>query len=252
MRQREGRAVRQAELQQAQKRRQQRRRIIIGAVVVIVILGVLYISNRGGSSKKTNVSSGSTTTAAPAKITGDTPCPKADGSSPRTTSFTKAPPMCIDTNKNYTATMVTDAGTIKIKLDPKKAPKTVNNFVVLSRYHFYDGTIFHRVIPGFVDQGGDPEGTGQGGPGYKFADELPKAGEYKVGSLAMANSGPDTNGSQFFIIVGAQGAGLQPNYSLFGEVTDGIDVAHKIENDGSADGTPKVTHKITTVTIEES
>src|SRR5205807_908721 len=103
-----------------------------------------------------------------------------------------------------------------------------------------------------VDQGGDPQGTGQGGPGYQFADELPKAGSYKVGSLAMANSGPNTNGSQFFIIVGNQGTSLPPNYSLFGQVTDGVDVAHKIEGDGDSSGKPKVVHKMTKVTITES
>ena len=113
--------------------------------------------------------------------------------------------MVIDADKRYTATMATSKGTIVIALDPIAAPKTVNNFVFLARYHYYDGVVFHRIIPGFVMQGGDPEGTGRGGPGYKFADELPKPGRYQVGSLAMANAGPNTNGSQFFIITGATG-----------------------------------------------
>ena len=207
------------------------------------------------STTGTTAAAGASTTAPAAggaTITGDTPCPAADGSAPRTVKFAKAPPMCIDASKTYTATMETDAGTMKIALDAKAAPKTVNNFVVLSRYHFFDGLTFHRVIPGFVDQGGDPLGTGAGDPGYKFADELPKAGSYKVGSLAMANSGPNTNGSQFFIIVGDQGVALPPSYSLFGQVSDGIDVAHKIENDGNSSGTPKVVHKMTKVTITES
>jgi cyclophilin family peptidyl-prolyl cis-trans isomerase len=265
-RQREGRASRQAELQQAQRRRQLQRRVIAGGVIVVLVVLVVFLTNRGGG-KKTKVSSASSTTVAGStettaaggtavaqgkKITGDTPCPKADMSSERTTSFEKAPPMCIDVNKTYTATMTTDVGPMTIALDAKKAPKTVNNFVVLGRYHYFDGIIFHRVIPDFVDQGGDPTGTGTGGPGYEFADELPKAGEYKAGSLAMANSGPNTNGSQFFIITGSQGVALQPNYSLFGQITDGLPIALQINKDGAADGTPKVVHRITTLTIKES
>jgi cyclophilin family peptidyl-prolyl cis-trans isomerase len=151
--------------------------------------------------------------------------------------------------------METDAGTISITFDAKAAPKTVNNFVVLARYHFFDGLTFHRVIPGFVLQGGDPEGTGRGGPGYQFADELPASvTDYKAGSLAMANSGPNTNGSQFFIVVSDSGGAQlsKPLYSLFGQVTAGMDVVKKIEDDGGSDGTPKVVHKMTKVTITES
>ena len=128
---------------------------------------------------------------------------------------------------------------------------TVNNFVFLARNRAYEDVPFHRVIPGFVVQGGDVEkGDGTGGPGYEFADELPEQGEYEIGSVAMANSGPDTNGSQFFVITGDQGVSLPPNYSLFGKVTDGLDVVKKIEADGSPGGTPTVTHKIVKVTIE--
>src|SRR5690606_14561987 len=109
-----------------------------------------------------------------------TPCPAADGSSERRTSFDAPPPMCIDPEKTYTAEMVTSMGDLTILLDPGLAPKTVNSFVFLSRYHYYDGIIFHRIIKDFVCQGGDPTGTGRGGPGYKFEDELPKAGRYEV------------------------------------------------------------------------
>ena len=132
----------------------------------------------------------------------DIECPKPDGSSERRTSFPAEPPMCIDPSKHYTATMETSKGEIVIALDALAAPKTVNSFVFLARYHYYDGLNFHRIIPGFVLQGGCPEGTGRGGPGYRFADELPAPGRYELGSLAMANAGPDTNGSQFFIISG--------------------------------------------------
>jgi cyclophilin family peptidyl-prolyl cis-trans isomerase len=137
--------------------------------------------------------------------------------------------MCIDPQKDYTAEMVTSMGTMVIALDPVAAPKTVNNFVNLARYHYYDGVTFHRVIRGFVLQGGDPEGTGRGGPGYRFEDELPKPGRYEIGSLAMANAGPDTNGSQFFIISGPQGVRLPPQYSLFGKVVKGLEVVDRME-----------------------
>ena len=150
-------------------------------------------------------------------------CPAADGSSPRQTSFDGPFPMCIDPGSSYTAEMVTSHGTLVIALDPISAPKTVNNFVCLARYHYYDGLTFHRVIKGFVLQGGCPEGSGRGGPGYRFEDELPKAGRYELGSLAMANAGPNTNGSQFFIISGPSGVALPPQYSLFGKVVKGIE-----------------------------
>jgi peptidylprolyl isomerase len=148
--------------------------------------------------------------------------------------------------------MVTSKGSLTIQLDPVGAPKTVNNFVVLARYHYYDGIVFHRVIPGFVLQGGDPEGTGRGGPGYRFADELPKPGRYELGSLAMANAGPDTNGSQFFVISGPDGMRLPPQYSLFGKVVKGIDVVAAIDAIGTRSGTPQEQVTIESVTITES
>jgi cyclophilin family peptidyl-prolyl cis-trans isomerase len=160
--------------------------------------------------------------------------------------------MVIDPAKRYVATMVTSHGTMVIALDPLAAPKTVNNFVFLARYHYYDGVIFHRIIPGFVLQGGDPLGTGTGGPGYKFADELPKAGQYRVGSLAMANAGPNTNGSQFFIISGPDGVGLPPLYALFGAVVSGGEVVETINAIGTPGaGRPKEKVTIESVTIEE-
>ncbi len=180
-------------------------------------------------------------------------CPAADGSSPKTQKFSEPPPMCIDPTKNYMATMVTNKGTMTIALDPVNAPKTVNNFVFLARYHYYDGVTFHRIIPGFVIQGGDPQGTGMGGPGYKFEDELPKAGRYEIGYLAMANAGPNTNGSQFFIICGMSGMQLPPQYSLFGKVVDGLDVVLELERVGSPGaGVPKERVYMESVTIAES
>jgi cyclophilin family peptidyl-prolyl cis-trans isomerase len=178
--------------------------------------------------------------------------PAADGSSPKTQRFDGPPPMVIDPAKRYTAEMVTSKGTMTIALDPVAAPKTVNNFVFLARYHYFEGITFHRVIPGFVLQGGDPEGTGRGGPGYRFEDELPKPGRYEIGSLAMANAGPDTNGSQFFVISGPDGAALPPSYSLFGKVIKGLEVIPAIESIGSRSGSPAEKVTIESVTITEA
>lgn len=180
------------------------------------------------------------------------PCPAADGSSPKTQKFDVAPRGCVDVGKKYVATMVTNKGTMVFALDPVKAPNTVNSFVFLARYHYFDGIGFHRVVPGFVLQGGDPLGTGLGGPGYQFGDELPKAGAYKFGSLAMANSGPNTNGSQFFIISGPQGEQLPPSYSLFGQLASGDEVVKAIDALGVGDAAPKEPVTITSVTIAES
>jgi cyclophilin family peptidyl-prolyl cis-trans isomerase len=181
-----------------------------------------------------------------------TECPPADGSAPKKQRFDGPPPMCIDPSKRYTAVMSTTKGDMTIALDPVAAPNTVNNFVVLARYHYFDGINFHRIIPGFVLQGGDPQGDGRGGPGYKFADELPPAGRYELGSLAMANAGPDTNGSQFFVISGDSGIRLPPQYSLFGKVVKGLDVVADIESVGTQSGKPTETVTINSVMITES
>ena len=150
-------------------------------------------------------------------------CPAADGSEDPQQEFSAYPPMCIDETKSYTAEIVTTKGAMTVELFADKAPITVNSFVTLARYHYFDGVPCHRILPDFVAQCGDPTGTGGGGPGYEFEDELPAQGEYQIGSLAMANSGPNTNGSQFFVITGPNGVALPPKYSLFGMVTDGLD-----------------------------
>ena len=178
--------------------------------------------------------------------------PNPDGTSTPRQHFDEAPPMVIDTTKTYSATMVTSQGTMEILLNPLAAPVTVNSFVFLARWHYFDGVVFHRVIPGFVLQGGDPTATGTGGPGYRFNDELPKAGRYELGSLAMANSGPHTNGSQFFVISGPDGIRLPPLYSLFGKVVKGLDVVAAINDLGSASGSPRERVVIESVTITES
>jgi cyclophilin family peptidyl-prolyl cis-trans isomerase len=144
-----------------------------------------------------------------------------------TGKYSAPPPMTINTAHHYLVTLQTNKGTITLSLDPKLAPITVNNFVFLARDHFYDGLKFHRVVPDFVIQGGDPQGTGGGGPGYNFADE-PVMGEYTAGAVAMANSGPNTNGSQFFICTADDRTKLAKSYNLFGYVTNGMDVVLKI------------------------
>lgn len=135
------------------------------------------------------------------------------------------PKMTIDTKKTYQAVLTTSVGKITIDLHAKATPVTVNNFVTLAKDKFYDKTIFHRVINGFMIQGGDPTGTGMGGPGYKFDDEKFE-GEYVRGTVAMANAGPNTNGSQFFIMHG--NTPLPKNYVIFGTVTEGLDTVDKI------------------------
>jgi len=144
-----------------------------------------------------------------------------------TKTYSAPPPMVIDPNKTYVATIETDKGTIRFQMLPKEAPKTVNNFIFLARDGFYDGLTFHRV-ESTVIQGGDPLGNGTGGPGYKFEDELPKDRNYVAGTVAMANSGPNTNGSQFFITP-VDWLDLPKNYTIFGVVTEGMDVVKKIQ-----------------------
>jgi peptidyl-prolyl cis-trans isomerase B (cyclophilin B) len=136
--------------------------------------------------------------------------------------------MQIDPAKRYTARMETDKGTINLELYPQHAPKTVNNFVFLAREGFYDGLKFHRVIANFMVQGGDPTGTGRGGPGYKFEDELTgNPLKHETGTLSMANAGPNTNGSQFFITHAPQ-PHLNGKHTVFGKVTEGQDVVNAI------------------------
>jgi peptidylprolyl isomerase len=181
-----------------------------------------------------------------------TPCPAADGSSPTLRRFEEEPPMCIDPAHRYLARLTTSKGELTIALDPLQAPRTVNNFVFLARYHYFDGTIFHRIVKGFVVQGGDPTGTGTGGPGYRFADELPPPGRYEIGSVAMANAGPDTNGSQFFIVSGPDGTRLPPQYSLFGTVVAGRETLAALDACGSRSGRPKERVVLEAVQITET
>ena len=181
-----------------------------------------------------------------------TPFPPFDGSAPQKQKFSEPPEMGIDPSKRYTATMNTSMGEMVIALDPIKSPNTVNSFVFLALHHYFDGIVFHRIINGFVCQGGDPTGTGRGGPGYRFDDELPRPGEYEIGSVAMANAGPNTNGSQFFLISGPNGAGLPPQYALFGKIVKGLDVLDAMQNVPTGNGDrPKQDVVINSVTVTQ-
>jgi cyclophilin family peptidyl-prolyl cis-trans isomerase len=186
-------------------------------------------------------------------------CPKDPSTALTKSTWSSAPSNTIDPKKTYTATVKTDVGKFVIALDAKHAPQTVNNFVFLAQNHFFDCVIFLRVIPSFVDQTGDPTGSGSGGPGYSIPDELPAktsnpAHQYPLGSVAMANTGqPHTGGSQFFIVAGAEGESLPNTYSLFGHVTSGLSVVKKINAQGSSSGVPPdVTHRMLKVTITSS
>jgi cyclophilin family peptidyl-prolyl cis-trans isomerase len=164
--------------------------------------------------------------------------------------YSSAPEMVIDPAKTYTAKIETTAGRMEAEFFPGDAPRTVNNFVFLARDGYYKDVIFHRVIKGFMIQGGDPTGTGRGGPGYQFKDE-PVTRKYERGTLAMANAGPNTNGSQFFIMHADYP--LPPNYTIFGKLTSGEDVLDTIATAATgAQDRPTSPVAIQSITIEEA
>ncbi|CCF13480.1 cyclophilin type peptidyl-prolyl cis-trans isomerase/CLD family protein [Brevibacillus laterosporus GI-9] len=173
--------------------------------------------------------------------------------------YDKAPEMKIDPNKNYEAVVETNKGSFTIQLFAKDAPKTVNNFVFLANDHFYDGVTFHRIIQSFMIQTGDPKGDGTGGPGYSFEDELKNGHSYDKGVVAMANAGPNTNGSQFFIGSGDDVKNLEsrPDFTIFGKITAGIDTIDKIAatpvkaNAFGEDSMPTETITIQKITVTE-
>ncbi|MBT8199966.1 MAG: peptidylprolyl isomerase [Acidimicrobiia bacterium] len=164
--------------------------------------------------------------------------------------YDAAPELTIDLSKTYRATLHTNKGDIELELDAARSPQAVNNFLFLAREGFYDGVIFHRVVPGFVIQGGDPTGTGSGGPGYKFRDELEGSGSYSRGTLAMANAGPNTNGSQFFICLAH--VRLPHAYTIFGEVTAGMEAVDAIAAEPRAGERPIEDCVIESVSLSES
>jgi cyclophilin family peptidyl-prolyl cis-trans isomerase len=278
-RQKQGRTAR---VQQARTHltRQQRKQRVITVVGIVLaaslLLGVAALLVQDSSSPSadgsttTTTAPGDTTTttitdaegaALPAPpegvtLTEPTPCPPADGSQKRVQQFAGPPPTCIDPAATYTAEVTTNKGSFTLQLDPAAAPVATNNFVVLSRYRFYDGVPFHRIVPGFVIQGGDGDGEpwGNNELGYSFGDELPSGPEaYTDYSLAMAHAGPATNGSQFFVVLPGGGQQLNPaNYTRFGEVVAGREVIDLIGSLGNASQEPTEPVVIESVRITQT
>lgn len=298
-RQKANRAARIQAAQVAQQQQEKRRSmrnigVVVGIVAVVILLLVVFgrrdaddsdlatgestntsapVVTPGGSTPDAGTATTPPTMAPGASVTGDTPCPNADGSSERTTKFEKTPPMCIDATKTYTALFDTTAGKVTVKLDAAKMPGTVNNFVVLSRYHYYDGTLLFRTDPSIdIIQGGAPTTNSPSDPGpgpdYKVQDEggtfdFSGAGKgpftYAPGQLIMARSaGPNSSGAQFFFSTGPNVKNLdaQGTYLLFGEVTEGLDVLQAIiathVPGGSLGGAPNPAVTVNTVTITEA
>jgi len=254
--------------QKRQKRKRTLRRTVTVVIVAGVVFGLSYAIFRPGKNKSAATSTSTSTTAASAAQTTADQASKAAGCPSTPTAqlpnpqWKSPPPMTIDPNKTYTATINTDVGPITATLDSKTAPVAVNDFVFLADQKYYNCLIFHRVIPSFMDQTGDPTGTGSGGVGYTVQGEVPATAnpQYPIGSLAMAKSAPAPNGTssnQFFIVAGSQGESLPPDYALFGQVTAGQDVVDKINADGNSNSNdngipPTVTHRMLSVTVTPS
>jgi len=215
--------------------------LIAFAAIIAIVVGAILISRSGGSDD-------STTTAA----TGAAGCTQVEAPPPKHVSL-KAPKQTLKQGEEATAVVETSCGTFDIALDTTRAPKTANSFAYLAEEGFYDDLTFHRIVPGFVIQGGDPLGTGTGGPGYKVVEKPPANLAYTKGTVAMAKSSaepPGTSGSQFYVVTGAD-AGLPPEYALVGKVSKGIDVVERIGKLGTASEKPKQTVLIEKITIEK-
>jgi cyclophilin family peptidyl-prolyl cis-trans isomerase len=259
--------------QQAKKRQNIRRAVIVAIVAIVVLASAAYFfSGNSGTTTSTTTSTASTTTTAVSTTTvpkADAAlqtkanalavaagCPASTATRVNTLQWKTSPAMAVNKSLPYYAHFVTTAGDFVVKLDAATAPITVNNFVFLAEHKYYNCVIFHRVIPGFVVQGGDPTGLGNGSPGYTIKDELPKTGSptYPLYSVAMANTGAaNSGGAQFFIVTGKSGEALPASYSLFGEVVSGQSAVMTINNEGSTAGVPpNVTNRMLTVTISNS
>lgn len=222
------------------------RRWLILAVFAVIAVGVVIavlVGRGGGSDDGTSAESTAASTEG---------CKKVETPEPKTVSF-KAPEQVLKKGEEATAVVKTSCGTFEIALDTERAPKTTNSFAFLAEEGFYDDLTFHRIAPGFVIQGGDPEGTGTGGPGYSVDEEPPPNLSYTKGVVAMAKSSadpPGRSGSQFYVVT-APDAGLPPEYALVGKVSAGYDVVEKIEALGTPEEKPKQTVLIEEMTIEK-
>ncbi|MBA3654046.1 MAG: peptidylprolyl isomerase [Actinobacteria bacterium] len=233
------------------------RRFVTGGLFGVLAVGLALLAvtsperrQRAAEQKDPEHRSAQTTTTA-LEPEGGLGCPRPQGESRRTAFPPAGVPDCLVVGHTYTARITTDAGAFVIALDPTKAPRSVNVFVVLARYHFYDDITFHKAVPGFFVQSGDPKEEGVTGPGFTYDDQLPAKGAYLAGSVAMANQTKGANGSQFLVMVQAAPA-LEPNYPLFGQVVEGLDVVKKIAADGGPRGDPKVVHRLLRVAVTES
>ena len=235
------------------------RRILIALPALVAAIGLSAACSGQGSTPAARSPNEQAAAQKPAdaKPAAAAASPAAAAAKPAAKSYPAAPAISIDPNKKYTAVIKTSLGEMTAELYPKDAPNTVNNFVFLSREGFYNGVIFHRIIKEFMVQTGDPTGTGTGGPGYKFADELKGPQTYTKGTLAMANAGPNTQGSQFFICQGQRAEVLPKNYTIFGKITAGLDVLDKIASvpvrpgPGGENSSPVDPPKIDTIQIGE-
>jgi cyclophilin family peptidyl-prolyl cis-trans isomerase len=260
-------------MQREARRRRTLRRGVIIAIVAVVVIGSAALLFSGTktptttTTTSTTVASTTTTTTIPKadqtkQINANAAavragCPASPHARVNTLTWKTQPKVTITATGTYYAHVATTAGNVVIKLEPSLALKTVNNFIFLAQHHYYNCVIFHRVIPGFVIQGGDPTGIGSGSPGYTIPDELPKAGHptYPLYSLAMANAGTaNTGAAQFFIITGSQGESLPAAYSLFGQVISGQSVLKTINAEGGPypAGTPVVVQRMLTITISSA
>jgi len=289
-RQRAAREQKQAVIEKDRKRRRNTRRgigaVLVAAVVVLIVFLVSGSTNKSATtttttSTSTTVATSSSTSSTVPPTTFATPttqaltstpvaptCPPVSGSSTRVVWFTKAPPPCIPATSTWAATFSTNLGNIVVKMPAAASFAAVNNFVFLALYQYFNGTYFHRVIPGFVVQGGDPTGLGTGGPhgypGYSFTGNTPPASCktnpkqstcYQPFDLALANStGPSTDGSQFFFVLpgGQTVLNGEPNYTIFGKVVTGMSVVEKIAAYGSGTGIPKVNVYILGVSVKQT
>jgi peptidyl-prolyl cis-trans isomerase B (cyclophilin B) len=212
---------------------------------LVLIVALLFVAGCGGGDD------GSTTESV---ATGDDECESVDAPAARNPEPAEAPSESLDASKTYTLTFDTSCGSFTVTLDPELAPKTTASLVALANAGYFDDTIFHRVVPGFVIQGGDPTQSGAGGPGYSTVDVPPSDAAYTQGVVAMAKSGVEpsgTSGSQFFVVTGAD-AGLPPEYAIVGEVTDGMDTVMRIDALGVGDGPPSQPVVVSSVTVGES
>ncbi len=255
--------------QKVRKRRQNIRRVVTVVIVAGVVVGISLLITRPWKKSASTATSTTTTTTTPvsaAQLTANNAskaagCPESPTASLPAPTWKSAPPMTIDPSKTYTATIKTDLGTITANLDAKTAPVAVNDFVFLAKQNYYRCVTFHRVIPQFMDQTGDPTGTGSGSVGYTVQGEVPATAnpQYPIGSLAMAKTTAAPNGTssnQFFIVAGSADP-LPPDYALFGQVTSGQNVVDAINADGNSDPAangipPKVIHRMLSVTVSES